>query len=100
MTGLIFVCLFPPPSQQSCTQGNHEGVQSKGGSRRFCGAALLLLHLQPTLQTQCHLDSGSLLQSQTLQVGSILLPVHKNPLNARLTRSYRLAGEKSEAFRS
>ena len=55
--------------QHSCTQGDHEGVQPEGGSRGFRGAALLLLHLQPSLQTQRHLDSGSPLQPRNPHTG-------------------------------
>lgn len=64
--------LSPPPHVvygHRCTQGNYEGIQSEGGSRGFCGPTLLLLHLQPSLQTQRHLDSGSLLQSRNPNSG-------------------------------
>lgn len=44
-------------------QGHHERIQPEGGSGGLCGAALFLLHLQPPLQAQHHLDHGSLLQS-------------------------------------
>ncbi|XP_042354524.1 immunoglobulin superfamily member 11 isoform X1 [Plectropomus leopardus] len=55
------ICLF---NRHSCTQGNHEGIQSRGGSRGCCCHALLLLHLQSPLQTQHYLDSGSLFESR------------------------------------
>lgn len=43
-------------------QGHHERIQPEGGSGGLCGAALFLLHLQPPLQAQHHLDRGPLLQ--------------------------------------
>lgn len=60
---------FLPVNRHSCTQSNHEGIQSGGGSRGFCCYALHLFHLQPALQTQRYLDPGSILQSRNTNTG-------------------------------
>ncbi|XP_071316238.1 immunoglobulin superfamily member 11 isoform X1 [Trachinotus anak] len=73
MDALDPVCVFHR-SGECCTQGNHEGSQSGGGSGGFCGPALLLFHLQPPLQTKRYLDPGSLFQPRNPNTGDCVRP--------------------------
>lgn len=68
----------------SCSQGDCERVQCGGSAGRVCGAALLLLHLQPTVQAEHHLDPGTFLQPRDSSTG---LNVHMQNIHIHTNNS-------------